>query len=198
MEKIDKEYAIVYIDWDGATLREKNYATDEIISDYYSNPERSFLAWNQYIIIPLDLVGSFEEVEKIQAEQKYTRKYVIERGDIKTFIEDRFPDLTEDVGTVTLVKGRNWEDAVIKAHEERYKSPSGILRASFYRDDSSMDTLTYLDEMRAFMIRHPSANHIFFTHLSDEYFWAKKKLGFLKDKNIKPWKKESESGSKAS
>ena len=49
MERIDREYAIIYVDKTGESLvnndsKHDEYSTNEIISDYYK--QSGFLQWN--------------------------------------------------------------------------------------------------------------------------------------------------------
>lgn len=81
MERINRKYAIIYVDHEGETLNLKdNYTLNEMITDYYNNS--GFLQWNYYLIIPKELVESPEEIESIENNDIYTRKFVIPQDEI--------------------------------------------------------------------------------------------------------------------
>ena len=172
MEKITRDYAIIYIDYDGETLNDKNYVTKEMESDYYRTP--GFLQWNYYLIVPNDLVDE-KTIKIIEDDNRYTRKYVIERSKIGEFIDDRFPVMGKDVGSIKLVKGETAIDAQKKA--AKITTLRDFVIGSWYRDESLMTSLENMDMLRANLIKEPiQRSFIFYTHLNREYNIAEKKF----------------------
>lgn len=180
MERIEREYAIIYIDRNGETLNisdslyKGDYVTAEMVSDYYKR--LGFLQWNFYLIIPKELIKQ-EEIKTIEDNDIYTRKYVIESDKIEQFINDRFPILNEERGTIKLIKADSWKDAGLLAEEEKKKGKNYVdLIQSFYRDENLMYSLTEMDKLRAGLIKNPKLNIVFYTHISDEFFIAENKF----------------------
>lgn len=183
MERVDREYAIIYIDREGETLkvtdesRREDFATNEMVTDYYNHS--GFLQWNFYLIIPKELVKE-EEILNIEENSIYSRKYVIPTAEIESFIDDRFPKLTEKRGQITLVKGTNWEDATFLASKYLNTEFTSII-PSWYRNESLMFALTEMDILRSKLIKNPDSVVIFYTHLSNEYSLAEKKFKLFKN-----------------
>jgi hypothetical protein len=185
MKRIDRPYAIIYLDTEGESLHEgvKDYSTKEIISDYYNMP--GFLQWNFYLILPKKLSTGVEITKELQLKiencDEYSRKFVIPNDSLEQYLEERFPIMEENQGKIYLVKGTDYKDAQKKADQKvKELSAEGIddlhVRQSFYRDKSLMDSITEMDLMRAMMIRYPSINYLFYSHITDEYFLAEKKF----------------------
>ena len=63
--------------------------------DYYSLPyddpniEKSFLQWNCYLIVPNEYFTTSEQFDNFLENDKYTRKYVMRREEINSFIEEK-------------------------------------------------------------------------------------------------------------
>lgn len=175
MERIDKGYAILYVDREGESLIiNEDLSDNNMVSDYYSNGGP--LQWNFYLIIAKEVVP-IEREEEILNNETYTRKLIVPKDEIDNFIEERFPTVGNEVGKMTLIKGRNWSDALELFKKE--KSLNGSSRSSFpswNRNESTMDTLTKMDILRAELITNPKLNCIFYTHLSGEYNLAEKKF----------------------
>lgn len=183
MRRIDVGYAIIYIDDDGDTLKEDidDFTTNDMVSDYYNN--NGYLQWNYYLIIPSDLVTDNEKVKEIESNDKYTRKYIINRNVIDEYVTKYFPKLGETKGKFILLKGKDWRDANNLVNQEPLKV--GMLKlGSWYRDHSMMDTLEYMDELRASLVKDPSRTIVFYTHISNESSIAEKKFKlFIADSN---------------
>jgi hypothetical protein len=185
MEKIDRGYAVIYIDRTGESLVVENenykmdYTTKDMVSDYYN--ESGFRQWNFYLIIPKSLVRE-EDIENIENCDKYTRKYVVDDEDIDIFIEEKFPIMdNENKGSILLIKGKSWVDTLEKAYD---KQDDYTLYKSWYREDSLMDSLEKMDELRASLIKRPNLKAMFCTHISNEMGIAEKKFKlFLEDEN---------------
>lgn len=195
MERIDKKYAIIYIDRDGEVLEETDdkFTTKEIATDFYNNS--GFLQWNFYIIISKESLISYakkqfdengcvldidELINEIQENDIYTRKYVIESDKINEFINDIFPDLKEKTGEIKLIKGKSWSDAQeLCIREESRNNIFDTYRPSWYRNLSLMDSLTEMDKLRARLIKNDNFKVLFYTHLSNEYSIAEKKFKLL-------------------
>ncbi len=178
MEKITREYAIIYIDRKGETLNQTeqpykgDYVTKELIHDYYNSP--GFLQWNYYLIIPKELVKP-EEMSVIENNDVYTRKYVIESDKIDQFINDRFPVLKKEKGTIKLIKGNSWVESSKLSKEEQQKNDVSLY-PSWYRNECLMYSLTEMDILRAKLINNPEYKALFFSHISNEFNIAEKKF----------------------
>jgi hypothetical protein len=175
IEKINKGYAFIYVDREGESLTYgEDFTHEDMISEYYNMPGP--IQWNFYLIIAKEFVPK-NKVEEILDNDKYTRKLIVPLTQIDSFIKERFPDVMSEVGKMTLVKGRNWADALeLFKKEKALNDPSKSVYPSWYRDDSSLDTLNKMDILRAELITNPKLDCIFYTHLSSEEGWAKKKF----------------------
>lgn len=173
MIKIERSYAIIYIDYNGESLTVDDFTTYNLTNDYYNNG--GFLQWNFYLIIPEELIGNVSKKE-IEINEKYTRKFIIKLNEIDKFIEDRFPITNVNMGKITLIKGDNWEDACKKADELEENGNFTLCLPSAYRNVSLTDAITGMDILRSFLINNPKMNVLFYTHLSNEYFLATKKF----------------------
>jgi hypothetical protein len=183
MRKIDKGYAIIYIDDEGESLKHDDFEFGGLGNDYYNLPyrnpelEESFLQWNCYLIVPTKYFTTPEQLDEFLDNDKYTRKHAIKEEEIDLFIEKMFPDLQEEHGVIELVKGINRSDSVyqaIRKHDElgiEYK-----LIDSYYRNDSMMDTLYKMDKLRAKLVLEPESKFIFYTHITNEMNLAEKKF----------------------
>ncbi len=196
MERIDKNYAIIYIDWEGATLTidtdlnekksRRDFDTPELINDYYNSS--ASLQWNFYLIIPQEVVEVTKDisVKDIENNEIYTRKFVLPKEEIYAFIESRFPDVRPTMGKITLLKGTNYKNCFsLVQHEQLKNKKNNELRAdvigSWYRDESLMLSLTKMDKLRARLILNPALNVIFYTHIDNEFNLAKKKFNYLQN-----------------
>lgn len=183
MRKIDKGYAIIYIDDEGESLKHDsdNYVNEQIGDEYYQlpfdkNTEECILQWNCYLIVPTKYFTTPEQLDKFLENEKYTRKYAIKEEEINSFIKEMFPDLQEEHGIIELVKGKNRSDSVYQAIQKHRELPNYELISSFMRDDSSMETLTKMDKLRSKLIKEPKSKFIFYTHMRKEYHLALKKF----------------------
>lgn len=183
MKRIDRKYAIVYIDYDGESLVDNdkvdNFTTDDMITDYYNNS--GFLQWNYYLIIPKDLISE-ERIQEIEKNDIYTRKFVIDRAEIDSFIDDRFPEQLEKSGEIELIKGNSWNEIEniiatneLIEYEMKHLVKTDLIR-SYYRDLNSLDSLEKMDILRAKLIKEPNYKAIFYTHLGNEFGIAEKKF----------------------
>jgi hypothetical protein len=189
MERLDKKYAIVYIDRDGEWIECDNFSDNSIISDYYELPGP--MQWNFYYIVPESKIGEHTK-EEIEAEQHYTRKFVIPDDQIDSFIKERFPDMGETHGTIEIIKGKNYVDACNKARDAKKEKLYNCIIESPYRDKSMMDTLVEFDSLRADLIRNPGQEVLLYTHFSDEHFLARKKFHFLCPAELEKQKQTTE------
>lgn len=186
MRKIVRDYAVIYIDDDGDTLKigdyedthVDNYATNDMISDYYENG--GYLQWNYYLIIPNDLLTNDHNIRSIEENDIYTRKYVLNREIIDYWVNKYFPEPGETRGKFKLLKGRDWKEAIDMVNQEPL-SVGTIKLGSWYRDHSLLDTLSYMDELRASLIKDPSKTIVFYTHISNESSIAEKKFKTFMD-----------------
>lgn len=177
MRKIDKGYAIIYIDDEGESLKHDDFEFGELGNVYYKTPGN--IQWNYYLIVPNEYFTTSEQLDDFLENDKYTRKYVMRREEINSFIEEMFPDLKEEHGVIELVKGKNRSDSLYKAIQKRLELELGnkyISISSFMRDDSAMETLTNMDKLRAKLIKEPESKYIFYTHISNEMNLAEKKF----------------------
>lgn len=207
MERIDKQYAIIYVDRTGESLKNFDNRSDggfdsEMITDYYNVGEKGngFKQWNFYLIIAAEHVPA-DMVETIQDNDVYARKIILRESEIDAFIENRFPDLRDERGTLTIAKGKDWKDAKRLAAEVGGLSTKSYLlkreleealdgsfrrrnkktfKGSWYRDHSLMYALTEMDKLRAQLIRDPDMDVIFFSHISNETNIAEKKFKLFK------------------
>ena len=91
MKRIDRKYAIIYVDTNGDTLLSEDNTSHEMITDYYNNS--GFLQWNFYLIITKECIKDIEGItaaERIKTIEKndiYTRKYVVPKAEIKDFLK---------------------------------------------------------------------------------------------------------------
>lgn len=185
MERLQRKYAIIYIDREGVTLKEgaENFATTEMVSDYYNNS--GFLQWNFYLIIPESLVPNKKMRQTIHEDDKYTRKFVVPDTAIESFIEDLFPIMKEKVRhQIKLIKGVNFTDALSQAINTHRTEPVKLIQ-SWYRDESLMHSLTEMDKLRAELINDPKKKVIFFSHISNEFSIAEKKFKLFTAKGFK-------------
>ena len=120
MERIEKIYAIIYIDWKGETLSCDDFTSENMISHYYNNS--GFLQWNFYLIIPSDLVSDNQKKVEIENNDRYTRKFILDRDQIAPFLERYFPDLKKKRIQVKLIKGKDYSDSVWKSIQYYNKS----------------------------------------------------------------------------
>lgn len=192
MERIEREYAIIYVDKTGESLvandsKHDEYSTNAIISDYYK--QSGFLQWNFYLIIAREAIMLHEsekiddKIKSIENNEFYCRKYVIESEKIDAFIAERFPVLQENRGVIILVKGDSYRNAKNLGYKE-YIKPENQLNAnvigSWYRNYNSMYTLTEMDKLRAELINNHGKRVIFFTHNSHEFSLTEKKFKLFK------------------
>lgn len=181
MERIERPYAIIYVDRTGETLLSADFTPNDVINDYYNNP--GFLQWNYYLIVAKEAIGerSKEEIEKCDF---YTRKHVIEESKIDEFIADRFPEMKASHGTMIIVKGESWSSTMKDATPILEKNKDSKVIFSWYRDESSMFSLNEMDKVRADMIKNSDYNTIFCTHITNEHAIAEKKFKLFLNKEI--------------
>lgn len=172
MERIDKKYAIIYLDNDGEWINSEDFQNG-IIKDYYS--AIGLLQWNFYYIIPESKIGN-KTKEEIEKNETYTRKYVVPDAEIVSFINKMFPDMTESHGTIDLIKGENYQNACELAKEAQKTNKYTSIIEGPYRNISLMETLKEFDLMRANLIRNPNEKILLYTHISYEDALAKKKF----------------------
>lgn len=192
MERIDREYAIIYVDKTGESLvnndsKHDEYSTNEIISDYYK--QSGFLQWNFYLIIAREAITVYEnekiddKIKSIESNEFYCRKYVIESEKINDFIAKNFPVLQKEHGVIILIKGDSYQNAKNLGYKE-YIKPENKLNAkvinSWYRNYNSMYALTEMDKLRAELINKHDKRIIFVTHNSHEFSLAEKKFKLFK------------------
>jgi len=177
MKRIDRKYAIIYVDDTGETLNTDDFVTDDMISDYYK--DSGFLQWNYYVIIPEDLVPNDEIIKLIENNDKYARKIIVKRDKIKSFLERAFPKLRQSMGEIGLVEGENWGEARDNCDLYLEDHPKAFPVPSFSRNYSDFGTLTKLDNLRAKIIKKPDSNYVFYTHIKHEMSLAKKKFKLL-------------------
>lgn len=181
MKRIDRTYAIIYIDDKGETLNSNvtDFTTKEMISDYYQNS--GFLQWNFYLIITKEHVNK-SEIKKIEKNVIYTRKFVIKKDNIDSFIKERFPELTEYKGTMAIIKGKNYKDARKKAKKyiNKYKFIKFMFKG-WHRNESLTHSIIEMDKLRARIICDSSLQGVFYSHIDNEYSIAKKKFKLFKN-----------------
>lgn len=151
------------------------------------------LQWNFYVIISKEAVEKSitglsdekeikEEIDKlineIHLNETYTRKFVCPEKDIDSFIENRFPDLKEQMGKVQIVSDSSWEKTLMKVHKvrEEFKDKIVDMQPSWWRDLDEMDSLSNMDKLRASAINNPELHVLFYTHIQHEISLAKKKF----------------------
>jgi hypothetical protein len=182
MKKIERPYAIIFIDTEGETLKEDvdNFTTSDIITDYYNSP--GFLQWNFYLIVPEEIVG--ERKNEVESNCTYTRKHVLKSSDIEQFIIERFPEMDETTGKIRLVKAERWDgikEKVDAVTEEMCNEESNLEEEiewieSWYRNESLMYALEQMDILRAELIKNPNKRVVFYSHISNEFNIAEKKF----------------------
>ena len=191
MERLQRKYAIIYIDREGETLKKdedkvkSDFTTEDMVSDYYT--QSGFLQWNFYLILPESLVSKKQKKE-IESNDSYTRKYVIPDTALESFVEDHFPILKGKVRKqVKLVKGDSYVDAITKALNVQRKNGVELveLHEGCHRDYSLDFSLKNMDALRARLIFNPELQIIFYTHISNEFSLAEKKFKLFTTKRFK-------------
>jgi len=186
MKKIIRDYAIIYIDDKGDSLKEDSYTTKEMVSDYYT--ENGFLQWNFYLIVPKEVLLPDNTIEKIENNEDYTRKFVIKNSDIQSFIKERFPVMNKKCGKIEMIKGNSWKETLDIVDKKKFKGttvkPFRLCSyyPSWYRNESSMHSLIEMDKLRAKLINNPNIWVIFYTHINSEYYLAQKKFKLFLNK----------------
>ena len=177
MRKIDKGYAVIYIDDENLLSNSEDYVNDEIISAYYDTP--GSLQWNYYIIIPKVIKDlSAEQIKDIESNDKYARKYIIDNDKIDEFLNERFPSFNMEDCTFTLVTGESYIEARVKLDKINIEGPNNSICSSLHRQYNSMDTLEKMDIIRAEMIITRRYTY-YYTHMEREISWIRKKFDFL-------------------
>ena len=194
MERLQRKYAIIYVDREGETLKSTdneteaknridNFCTYDMVNDYYT--QSGFLQWNFYLIIPASLVPDKKKKKEIEINDRYTRKFVVLDTAIESFIDEYFPILEgKDRHQVKLVKGINYIDAVSQAINTHRNEVVNLIQG-WHRDESLMYSLTQMDKLRAQLINNPNKKVIFYTHISNEYSLAEKKFKLFITKRFK-------------
>jgi len=196
MERIDRKYAIIYVDRNGEALSEADLTTPDMINNYYDNPGP--LQWNYYYILAqeaLDATIDAPDKQDIEANDNYTRKYVMPEDHIYDFISRTFPLLADTHGQIHLIKGADWADAKDKAKaaitepEHNHRSRESVMFGfrvtamngldiipSYYRNKSLAHALSQMDDIRARLVTDPDYRALFYTHISTEHHLAEKKF----------------------
>ena len=184
MKRIDKKYAIIYIDSKGETLEMEDeericddFATYDMISDYYNL--EGFLQWNVYLIVPREKFEFESDIKEFEDNDKYVRKYAVSSDKIGRFVEKNFPDMGTDVGKIKLIHTKNHKESKAALKSQQQKSSWFLWESSFNRDLNIFDTLSKLDEVRVKLIQNPhplSPLVIFCTHIDGEFSLAEKKF----------------------
>lgn len=191
MIRIDKKYAIIFIDYEGESLEDKYCYAPELITDTYYDDMyfNTNMQWNMYLIVPPSLFKNKAEKELFMNNDKYTRKYIIPKKQINSFINKIFPDIKEGqkVGEMYLVSGEDRYEHITAAQKlasKLYiKNNNKDLYPrieSYHREYNMLKTLSKLDKLRANMILLKQ-NYIYHTHINAEISIVKKKMSnFLK------------------
>jgi len=180
MERIDKQYAVIYIDRTGECLKSSDFTSEKIIDDYFSIP--GFLQWNFYLICTEKaFISELEYAEQREAflnNEAYTRKLLVSESDLEQYLEKNFPDFKPVVSEprVILVKGDNWRDCLRKVRGEKARNKNFIVKMGKQRDESMLTSISNIDYLRAQLIKHPNRKLIFGTHISGEFSIAQKKF----------------------
>lgn len=198
VERIDLGYAVVYIDHEGETLKDESlgFFLPAMTHEYYSVVKAN-LQWNYYLIIPREelvkAAWAFEnhdhptEVEfrkllnKILMNDSYAKKYVLNRDNIRKFVNNHFPPFVPGKhGEIVLYKGIHHADTQSKArriHKSKFSNYKMI--PSFHRNLNSLSSLYELDYLRKELLKTPDMKVFFNTHLRAEFNWARHKFSFL-------------------
>lgn len=185
MRKIDKGYAIIYIDDEGESLKheDRDYEFGELGNEYYKTP--GDIQWNYYLIVPTKYFTTPEQLDDFLENDKYTRKYAIKEEEIDSFILGLFPDLHDKHGKIELIKGDDWRDARDKAQKFCKENPEYISIPSYYREHNMMFSLSEMDGLRAELIYNSNKRYVFYTHITNEIHIAEKKFKlFINQKDI--------------
>ena len=174
MKRIERKYAIIYVDLTGKTLESDDYFTKEMISDYYKNP--GFLQWNFYLIIARESVKDIDDIKIIEDNDTYARKYVVEKDKIDDFIDFNFPKIQSNYGNIKLILADTFEKAVKNAFTFLANNPNVASIPSYNRDVNFNHSLKKMDNLRRLLIKNPNMKVIFYTHIDNEYSLAKKKF----------------------
>lgn len=192
MELITRPYAFIYVDRGGDMLKESDFTSNEIINCYYNNNGFLYLNWNFYLIISKESVVESDFSEENIIENKfYTRKYVVEEKEIDNFINNLFPIPGEKLGKIKLIKGIDFNDATKKANDFLKENDEFMLLPSWHRDYSLMYSLNRMDLIRAALIKYPTLQYVFYTHLSNEYSIAEKKFKMFEEKDLEDENRKS-------
>ena len=182
MKRINRKYAIIYVDTNGDTLLSEDNASDEMLSDYYKNG--GFLQWNFYLIIAkecikdIEGITAIERIKTIEKNDNYTRKYVVPKAKIKDFLKKQFPIMRKARGKINLITANTFVDAKTLAMTKKSKD---IFLISSYNRYVNLDlTLHALDALRNDLINNPKMVGIFYTHIQNEYSLAEKKFKLFK------------------
>lgn len=186
MERINKQYATIYIDRTGECLKDSDFISEKIIDDYYSTP--GFLQWNFYLICTEKAFVSepeyAEQREEFLNNEKYARKFIVSEQDLEQYLEKNFPDFKNEIISeprVILVKGDNWRDCLRKVRGEKSRNKNFIVKMGKQRDESMLTSISNMDYLRAQLIKHPNRKLIFGTHISGEFSIAQKKFKVFMD-----------------
>jgi hypothetical protein len=172
MKRIDRKYAIIYVDSNGDSLGDvEDFTTNEMVSDYYS--AEGFQQWNFYLIVPAELFASEEQKTEFINNDKYTRKYIVSKDNIGRFIEKNFPKMGTQFGKVTMIKSNNHRQSVKLLELE---GPKTKRVSSLLRDINVMDTLSELDKIRVGLLTNKYERVAFCTHIDNEYTLAERKF----------------------
>ncbi len=184
MERIDREYAIIYVDKTGETLTSRGQGTPELVGDYYK--QRGFLQWNFYLIIAeesiedVEGISAAERIKAIRACDEYSRKYVMPESEIEEFIKNQFPVLRKKRGKIEMIQAEAFHVAKKMAFDKKATFGDRIdditLIPSYNREYCIDLCLTCLDDVRRDLINHPELQVIFYSHIQHEISLAEKKF----------------------
>lgn len=198
MKKIDKGYAIIYIDDENEfhnilkysninSLKEdiESYFDTVLSSDFYSSPQ-NYLQWNFYVMVSSDGLSD-EAIKIVRENDKYARIVFMNLSHyctIENQIAGEFPDYNPSkIKQVNLVVRDSKYEANRFVFSEMNKSTEvGYIRDSFLLDYNEMTTIQMLDEDRILLLLGTCKTYTYYTHISWEASIFKKKFGFLGDK----------------
>jgi len=178
MEKIDKSYAIIYIDRSGDSIEDfRDYMNKQIATDYYDTP--GSIQWNYYLIANQN-GASLESIKRFETDDHFCRKYAMRVEEIDPFVAINFPELSDNGSTFYLYTGDShtnaWANMSSKVTNEKVEKIDSIMR-----EFNEMNTLTELDRLRASMLNE-ERHFAYFTHLTNEINLIERKFGLLGNK----------------
>lgn len=203
--KIDRGYAVIFVHtFDEKYVTEnlpqlrnqlKNEAAEvylkqieeHILHDYYNIP--GHIQWNYYWIIKCTSNTINEDtvtfVKDIKFDEHYCRKYFVDDSKFDGYIIEKFPEVTDFIGTVTIIETTdrmmgNHYPATQKAFDLYENHPKGTLCYPMGLDLDDLSLLNMLDLMRISVLSGVSV--IYATYRSHEAFLFDRKFSFLSEK----------------